>query len=285
MEFISRANWGHPDPDNPGGYYLGVQRLKYLVQHHTPNQEPTGLQDAYAQVLSIYRQHTQANGWQDIGYTFLVWDRYVFEGRGFGQTGAHAPGANSISIGVAFIMDGRFRKPTATEELTLRELADVAIEHGYLLEQHELTGHRDWVQTECPGQMAYDHLSDYWLVSPGPFPAPEPQPSEEHDVYEFDQRAGGPFPWKVDAIDYTPWGGADVWDFPDVQVGDRIVVATTVPDAGEAVVSVFYPSAKQTEAKAVRWGRPVQFVAEEPGFVSVLCSANVGGRLRVIGRS
>lgn len=42
--------------------------------------------------------------WSDIGYNFLVGeDGNVYEGRGWGKTGAHTVGYNSKSVGICFI--------------------------------------------------------------------------------------------------------------------------------------------------------------------------------------
>jgi len=281
VQYFTRAEWGHPYPADHGGYYIGVQRLKYLVQHHTPGQDPRTLNEAFEEVQQIYSGHV-GQGWSDIGYTFLIWDSNIFEGRGFGWTGAHAPGANSISIGVAFIMDGRYRCPTEVEQDTFRELSAAAMTYGYLLQHHTLTGHRDWVATSCPGDLAYAHLDDYWHDESPTTPIIT---GEEPDMYDFAQRPGGIFPWDEGGINYSSWGGAVAFDFGDVKVGERIVVSSTTPEAGELVCNLIYPNGKQTPAKAARWGHPVQFVAEAAGFVTVLVSANGNGRARVVGRA
>lgn len=282
MIFVARADWGHPDPKHPGGHYLGVQRQPWLVEHHTPGQMPGTYLAAVEEMQQIYAGHV-GQGWQDIGYTFVVWSNYVFEGRGFGYTGAHAPGANSTSIGVAWLLDGRVRPPSHVEQVTLRELVDAAIALGYLQPSFRVTGHRDWVATTCPGDLPYEDLALVYET-----PNPQPQPTGDLDVPEFDQRPGGIFQWKLGAVDYAPWGGAFALDHPDVHVGDLIVITPTAPPeqtGGDVVVNILYPGAKQTVPRVVAWGQPARISAEQSGFVTVLASANGLNRVRAfIGR-
>lgn len=281
--FVPREEF-HPNPSRHGGYFLGVQRQPYLVQHHTPGQDPTTYNEAIEELHQIYAGHVN-NGWNDFGYNFLIWDQYIFEGRGFGWTGAHSPGANSISLGVAFIMDGRFRIPTNVEYQAFHDLADAGKTYGYLSTAFELTGHRDWVSTECPGQLCYDHLDDFWLSTTTPIPFPT---NKEKSMYEFKLRPGGVFEWGTKAapiggINYQDFGGACAYDFHDVWIDDRIVVSTTTADAGEVVVNLIYANGKQTEARAVRWGQPMKIGAEQAGWVSVLVSANGHDKVRITG--
>ena len=70
-------------------------------------------------MLAIARYHIDHNGWNDLGYNFVV-DRYgqVFEGRAGGVdlaiVGAQAQGYNSVSTGVACL--GTFTAEAWTEE-------------------------------------------------------------------------------------------------------------------------------------------------------------------------
>ena len=66
----------------------------------------TGREDSAGIVLSIARYHRDSNGWNDIGYNFLV-DKYgqIFEARAGGidsaVIGAQAQGYNCVSTGIA----------------------------------------------------------------------------------------------------------------------------------------------------------------------------------------
>ena len=80
--------------------------LRFSVVHHTAGSSSYRPEESAAIVRGIELYHVKANGWNDIGYNFLV-DRYgqVFEGRGGGMQrnviGAHAAGFNSGSVGIA----------------------------------------------------------------------------------------------------------------------------------------------------------------------------------------
>ena len=84
--------------------------LQFAVVHHTAGSNSYTASQSAAIVRGIEIYHVKGNGWNDIGYNFLV-DKYgqVFEGRAGGidqaVVGAQAQGYNSVSTGIACLGD------------------------------------------------------------------------------------------------------------------------------------------------------------------------------------
>ena len=82
--------------------------VHFAVVHHTAGSNNYTRGESAAIVRGIEIYHVKGNGWNDIGYNFLV-DKYgqVFEGRYGGVDkaviGAHAEGFNTGSVGVAVL--------------------------------------------------------------------------------------------------------------------------------------------------------------------------------------
>ena len=103
--------------------------------HHTVTANDYGPEESAGIVLSICKYHRDTNGWNDLGYNFLV-DRYgqVFEGREGGVDaaviGAQAQGYNRLSTGVAIIgthgATSRSARPRMQATAQLLGLEDVA---------------------------------------------------------------------------------------------------------------------------------------------------------------
>ena len=163
--------------------YAPVLRLG--VVHHTAGSNSYRPEDSAAIVRGIALYHVKANGWDDIGYNFLV-DRYgqVFEGRSGGMErnviGAHTEGFNTGSVGVAVIGTYSSRAPTRAAERALGALLawrlDVAhvdpassamiasggnskYRTGAGVYLRAISGHRDAGFTTCPGDSLYARLS------------------------------------------------------------------------------------------------------------------------------
>ena len=130
--------------------------------------------------------HVQGNGWNDIGYNFLV-DKYgqVFEGRYGGidraVVGAHAQGFNTGSVGVAVLGAYGTAKISDAARRALVDLLAWRLDLAHVDPLSTLTwlsggnprfpakvpvflraisGHRDTGFTECPGNAFYAQLPE-----------------------------------------------------------------------------------------------------------------------------
>ena len=158
--------------------------LRFALVHHTAGSNSYTRAQSASIVRGIQRYHVLANGWDDIGYNFLV-DKYgqVFQGRYGGNernvVGAHAQGFNTGSTGIALIgtYEGNTPSPAARAALT-RLLAwrlDVAhvdplstfgwrssgnprFPAGRNVTLRTISGHRDTGYTSCPGSRLYGEL-------------------------------------------------------------------------------------------------------------------------------
>jgi hypothetical protein len=156
-------------------------RIRLAIVHHTAGTNNYTRAQAPAIVRGIEAYHVLGNGWNDIGYNFLV-DRFgtVYEGRGGGVernvVGAHAQGFNFGTVGVALIGSFNSATPTAAQQKALVDLLawrlDVAhldpsstvgytsggnykFRAGRVVTLRAISGHRDTGPTECPGSRAY----------------------------------------------------------------------------------------------------------------------------------
>ncbi len=190
VEYLSRAAWGADESkrfkngveNSPAKYYP----LQTLTVHHTDT--PNGDADPAATVRAIYEYHAITNDWGDIGYHFLIDEAgRIYEGRWSGDDGIpahdangnvvtafHTAGFNSGNLGVALLgtLNSQDATPRARRSLAL-VLALAARTHG-LDPQARVTftnpvngvtkpvdlisGHRDWLATDCPGGTMYGTL-------------------------------------------------------------------------------------------------------------------------------
>ncbi|UGS38445.1 peptidoglycan recognition protein family protein [Capillimicrobium parvum] len=183
---ITRAQWGADSLRLRGRPEYGSVQLAFV--HHTVNANDYLPEDAAGIVLAIAKYHISGNGWNDIGYNFLV-DKYgqIFEGRAGGMTeaviGAQAQGYNSVSTGISNI--GTFETVAQTDpalnamaqligwKLALHgapvegEIAVVSAggasnryPSGRTVTLQRISGHRDGDKTSCPGSALYAQLPE-----------------------------------------------------------------------------------------------------------------------------
>jgi flagellar hook assembly protein FlgD len=177
---VSRSAW-HANEEIVRAHPLIASSIRLAIVHHTAGTNSYTRAEAPAIVRGIEVYHVLGNGWNDIGYNFLI-DRFgtVYEGRGGGidrnVIGAHAQGFNVGTVGVALIGDYNTATPTIAQQNALVHLLawrlDVAhldplsrvlytsggnykFHAGRVVTLRAISGHRDTGPTECPGARAY----------------------------------------------------------------------------------------------------------------------------------
>jgi hypothetical protein len=183
---VLRAAW-HANEEIVRAKPVIASRLRVAIVHHTAGTNDYTRAEAPAIVRGIELYHVLANGWNDIGYNFLV-DRFgtVYEGRGGGidrnVVGAHAQGFNVGTAGVALIGNFQSATPTVAQQDSLVRLLawrlDVAhvdprsrvvytssgnyeFHAGRVVTLRAISGHRDTGPTECPGARAYALIPEW----------------------------------------------------------------------------------------------------------------------------
>ncbi|WP_326828669.1 N-acetylmuramoyl-L-alanine amidase [Streptosporangium sp. NBC_01810] len=140
MDIIPRKKWGARPPRSRYTVTWG-QRTEFFV-HHT-----AGAKSQLVRAIQDF--HMDTNGWNDIGYNFLVdEDGTVYEGRGWTVVGAHCPGHNQTGISVAFIGTNN---PTPAAKKSIRRLYEESCRRA----ERKLLQlcHGDRYATSCPGSV------------------------------------------------------------------------------------------------------------------------------------
>ena len=183
---IARRAWarGMAPPSVAPAY--GAVRMAFV--HHTENPNGYSPGEVPAMLLAIYAFHRYVNGWDDIGYNFVV-DLYgrIFEARAGGidepVVGAHAGGYNYASSGVAVLGSFMSVPVSAPARRALERLLAWKLSlHGVPAEGSltvrvsaagarfsrfpanarvplpRVAGHRDGDSTDCPGNVLYGEL-------------------------------------------------------------------------------------------------------------------------------
>lgn len=183
---VTRAGWGADESIRRGKpSYAGSLQLSVI--HHTATTDNYASNQSDDIIRSIYAYHVRTNGWDDIGYNFII-DRYgrIFEGRYGGVTrnviGAHAQGFNTGSTGIAILGNFAGSKPPEVAMQSLKRLVSWRMDQGTVDPSASVTytsrgsnkypagtrvrlsrvvGHRDVGHTECPGNPLQGALG--WL--------------------------------------------------------------------------------------------------------------------------
>jgi N-acetylmuramoyl-L-alanine amidase len=176
---VPRLSWRADERITRTPYY--AEDLRFALVHHTAGSNRYTRAQSAAIVRAIQLYHVRGNGWNDVGYNFLV-DKYgqVFEGRAGGVdrnvVGAHAEGFNTGSVGVALLgnYSGTPVSKAAVDAIgqllawrldlahvdPLSSLSAVSRGNGRFpagapVFLRSISGHRDTGFTSCPGRVLY----------------------------------------------------------------------------------------------------------------------------------
>lgn len=177
---IPAAQWraGLPPPRNPPE----ATQVRFIIIHHEAGSNNP--RDFTETVRNIYIFHTQSNGWNDIGYNFVIAQNgAIFEGRdgqgrmdGDNVLGAHFCGKNGSTMGICLLGNYMTAEPPQAALLSLHRLIAWKMEKENLTNPFGraihlpgtsqqstigvVSGHRDGCSTDCPGDNVYRRLEE-----------------------------------------------------------------------------------------------------------------------------
>ena len=221
---VPRSEWGANESirRGPSSY---APEVKFAIVHHTAGRNDYSRAQAAAIVRGIQLFHVQSNGWNDVGYNFLV-DRFgtIYEGRYGGidrnVIGAHALGFNTGSVGIALLGTYGGTKPSTAAQDAIARLIAWRLDLAHVDPSATLTfisggsekyapdapvtlravsGHRDTGSTECPGNELYARLGAIATSARalGGLKIFEPKASASGAAIRFRARVSQSQPWTV----------------------------------------------------------------------------------------
>lgn len=166
--YLDRLGWC-PSGNCPTDPTPVPTSVTHLIVHHSAGVNSSS--DWPAVVRSIWDYHVNSNGWDDIGYNWLIDPNGVlYEGRGNDLLGAHFCGTNGNTMGVCMMGTYTSVAPPDTALQTLTQLLgwkacdrdidpeDFSFHNGSGLNLFNISGHRDGCATACPGDSLYARL-------------------------------------------------------------------------------------------------------------------------------
>jgi len=155
-----RAAWRAQPPTHP----LSPDPLPWRVTlHHTDGRYTSTLAESLEETRFIQDFHQNGRKWSDIAYHYVVDPAgNIIEARPLETLGAHTLNNNEGNVGIVLL--GKYHAPK-NDPTTGAQLASVAAIGRYLVRRFgidaaSLHGHRNYKQTDCPGDRAYPKLDE-----------------------------------------------------------------------------------------------------------------------------
>lgn len=134
-------------PRHPSQQYSAraLESIKYLVIHHAAVPPTVGAE-------RIARYHVENQGWPGIGYHFFIAaDGLIYQTNKLETISYHAQDVNPTGVGICLAGNFTSEIPTVAQLDGTAELCAYLLDH-LKLNLEAVKGHKDFVQTQCPGQ-------------------------------------------------------------------------------------------------------------------------------------
>jgi len=167
-DYLDRDGWC-PSGNCPEDATPQPTTVTHLIVHHSAGSNTSS--DWAARVRSIWNYHVNSNGWDDIGYNWLIDPNGVlYQGRGDDLQGAHFCGTNVGTMGICMMGTYSTVQPTDESVSILEQLLawkccnrdidpeDFEFHPNSGLNLFNISGHRDGCSTACPGDSLYARL-------------------------------------------------------------------------------------------------------------------------------
>lgn len=194
VQIIPRATWGARYADGDLNLYgLAGEIAVHHTVTHADGDTPADEREHMRQLEDI----GQSRFSRGISYNVLVFPSgRAYQGVSFSRRGTHTGGHNSTVRSVCFVGNFEHDKPTPAALATAAAI--IAEGRGELWRRDApVKGHRDYKDTECPGDHLYAHLDDLAAGKPSPTaPKPTAPAQEDYDMDKLDLRNAAQKPVK-----------------------------------------------------------------------------------------
>ena len=152
-DLLARHQWAHRPPSRTPAS-IAVRQPRIWLHHGA----------AGASLISTARSyldyHLDKRRWADVGYSWLIAEGKVLEGRGPGRAGAHTHGDNSSSYGICMVGNFQGSLPADRDLDALVWLLRHGVSRGWWSRPTLTGGHRDapGASTSCPGVAMWRHI-------------------------------------------------------------------------------------------------------------------------------
>jgi N-acetylmuramoyl-L-alanine amidase len=162
VEIISRKDWGAVQARSRGER-LEEYPARGVVLSQTTTRSCWDSESCSRVIRTVQNSTMTVLGFADIPYNFLVGgDGSVYEGRGWGVTGAHTKGLNSKTVGISFIGNFEVGSPPGPQLAAVGRLVRLGVRLNEIRPDYILFPHRQLLNTASAQFLNTLRTWDHW---------------------------------------------------------------------------------------------------------------------------